>query len=201
MNKVGSKQRVASSVKELMLSYDQLYQEWLGENRNVGEAQQMLDKVATVIRKAAEAPVAAPAPGPPAPQPAPAAQPAAQRAPTLSFGTPSRTGPSAVQVQKAPSSRPPAPAVRPQAPAAQMRPRAPTPVSGTPAQRAPAAPTPKPASAPPLAAAAPPAAAAAAVGGLAEHLPHQFLGAGRVAGRSGRDQGRTREHASALHPP
>jgi ubiquinone/menaquinone biosynthesis C-methylase UbiE len=45
MNKVGSRQRVASSVNELRSSYDQLYQEWLGENRNLGEAQQMLDKM------------------------------------------------------------------------------------------------------------------------------------------------------------
>jgi ubiquinone/menaquinone biosynthesis C-methylase UbiE len=45
MNKVGSTQRVASSVGELRSSYDQLYQEWLGENRNLGEAEQMLDKM------------------------------------------------------------------------------------------------------------------------------------------------------------
>ena len=45
MNDIGSKQEVASSVKELKDSYDQLYHGWLGENRNIGEAQQMLDEM------------------------------------------------------------------------------------------------------------------------------------------------------------
>jgi len=45
MNDIGSKQEVASSVEELKTSYNQLYQGWLGENRNIGEAQQMLDKM------------------------------------------------------------------------------------------------------------------------------------------------------------
>jgi ubiquinone/menaquinone biosynthesis C-methylase UbiE len=45
MKNISSKQEVASSVTELRASYDQLYREWLGENRNIGEFKQMLDKM------------------------------------------------------------------------------------------------------------------------------------------------------------
>lgn len=38
----GSIQDVASSTEELRGSYDKLYKGWLGENRNIGEAEQML---------------------------------------------------------------------------------------------------------------------------------------------------------------
>ena len=38
-----TKQAVASSEAELKTSYDRLYQEWMGQHRNIGVAQQMLD--------------------------------------------------------------------------------------------------------------------------------------------------------------
>jgi ubiquinone/menaquinone biosynthesis C-methylase UbiE len=38
-----SEQKVASSVLELKASYDRLYQEWLGQHRNLGQAKLMLD--------------------------------------------------------------------------------------------------------------------------------------------------------------
>jgi len=38
-----SKQEVAPSLSELKKSYDRLYQEWLGEHRNIGQAHQMLN--------------------------------------------------------------------------------------------------------------------------------------------------------------
>jgi ubiquinone/menaquinone biosynthesis C-methylase UbiE len=37
-----STQEVASSVKELQNSYNKLYQEWLGQHRNIGQAKQMI---------------------------------------------------------------------------------------------------------------------------------------------------------------
>jgi len=43
MKTVASGQKVASSVRELKASYDRLYQEWLGEHRNIGQARLMLD--------------------------------------------------------------------------------------------------------------------------------------------------------------
>lgn len=45
MKNYASTQQVASSVEELEASYDQLYQEWLGEHRTIPEASQMLDKL------------------------------------------------------------------------------------------------------------------------------------------------------------
>lgn len=43
MKNISSRQEVAPSVAELKASYNQLYQEWLGQHRNIGEAKQMLD--------------------------------------------------------------------------------------------------------------------------------------------------------------
>jgi SAM-dependent methyltransferase len=43
MKNISSTQEVAPSVAELQASYNRLYQEWLGQHRNVGEAKQMLD--------------------------------------------------------------------------------------------------------------------------------------------------------------
>lgn len=42
LKNISTKQEVASSVDELQASYNRLYQEWLGEHRNVGQAKQML---------------------------------------------------------------------------------------------------------------------------------------------------------------
>ena len=159
------------------------------------DTQQMIDKVATVLRKAAEAPAAArpapavaPAPAaPPAPaaaphpQPQPAARPAAPaRTPTAAFGTPAAPSPSPAR----PAQKPAPAAARPPVQSAPMRPRAPTPVAGTPAQPGPAA-APAPAArpaAPPEA--APPAAAAvaAASGELADKLQGLGLTQDQVQG-------------------
>jgi ubiquinone/menaquinone biosynthesis C-methylase UbiE len=43
LNNISSKQKVASSLSELQASYNTLYKEWLGQNRNIGQAKQMLD--------------------------------------------------------------------------------------------------------------------------------------------------------------
>lgn len=42
MNTISTKQVVASSVRELQNSYNRLYQEWLGQHRNLGQARQIL---------------------------------------------------------------------------------------------------------------------------------------------------------------
>ena len=42
LKNISTTQEVASSVDELQASYNRLYQEWLGEHRNVGQAKQML---------------------------------------------------------------------------------------------------------------------------------------------------------------
>lgn len=39
---VSTKQEVASSISELQESYNRLYNEWLGQHRNIGQAQQLL---------------------------------------------------------------------------------------------------------------------------------------------------------------
>jgi ubiquinone/menaquinone biosynthesis C-methylase UbiE len=43
LKNISTKQEVASSVSELQASYNTLYQEWLGQHRNTGQAKQMLD--------------------------------------------------------------------------------------------------------------------------------------------------------------
>jgi len=147
------------------------------------DTQQMIDKVATVLRKAAEAPAPAPAARPapaaaPAAHPAPAARPAvSSRTPTAAFGTPAAPGPSAAQPAHKPA---PAPAARPAAAQpAPMRPRAPTPVAGTPAQPPAAAkPAAAPAAAPPAAPAAAPTPAAAAVAAASGELVDKLQGLG-----------------------
>ncbi len=42
LKNISTAQEVAGSVDELRSSYNRLYQEWLGENRNIGQADQML---------------------------------------------------------------------------------------------------------------------------------------------------------------
>ncbi len=148
------------------------------------DTQQMIDKVATVLRKSAEAPAPAPAARPapaaaPAPQAAPAVRPATPaRTPTAAFGTPATPGPTAAHPAQKPA---PAPAAtRPQVQPAPMRPRAPTPVAGTPAQQSPAAPpvAARPAPAPAAAPAAAPAPAAAAVAAASGELVDKLQGLG-----------------------
>jgi ubiquinone/menaquinone biosynthesis C-methylase UbiE len=42
LNNISTKQAVASSTGELQSSYNRLYQEWLGQHRNLGQAQKLL---------------------------------------------------------------------------------------------------------------------------------------------------------------
>jgi ubiquinone/menaquinone biosynthesis C-methylase UbiE len=42
LNNISTKQAVASSTDELRSSYNRLYQEWLGQHRNLGQAQKLL---------------------------------------------------------------------------------------------------------------------------------------------------------------
>ncbi len=46
MNNIGSTQKVATSITDLQASYDRLYQEWMGQHRNIGQARRMLDLLA-----------------------------------------------------------------------------------------------------------------------------------------------------------
>lgn len=43
MKNLSSKQEVASSIAELQASYDRLYEGWMGQHRNVGQARHLLD--------------------------------------------------------------------------------------------------------------------------------------------------------------
>lgn len=43
LNNISTIQKVASSLSELQDSYNTLYKEWLGQNRNIGQAKQLLD--------------------------------------------------------------------------------------------------------------------------------------------------------------
>ena len=175
------------------------------------DTQQLIDKVAAVVRKAtdvsARPPAAAPSPAAPAvaPAPRPAPQPAARPAParpspaqTLAFGTPAgdRSQKPAVSPPSVARPQPPAAAARPADLATSVRSRAPA-VPAEPARPAPAAPapavTPKPSPvgapaaqrpiAPASPAAARPAEAVAAKSGeLADKLSGLGLTREQVAG-------------------
>jgi ubiquinone/menaquinone biosynthesis C-methylase UbiE len=45
LKNISTRQEVASSLSELQASYNRLYQEWLGEHRNTGQAKKMLDSI------------------------------------------------------------------------------------------------------------------------------------------------------------
>jgi CheY-like chemotaxis protein len=102
------------------------------------DTQQLIDKVAAVLRRVSEAPAPPPVAARPAVQPPPAAAVVQPRPPahvpahTLAFGAvPAAQRAGAAQRPPAPAA---APGARPPVPSAPRRPIAPTPVSGTPAQ-------------------------------------------------------------------
>jgi CheY-like chemotaxis protein len=104
------------------------------------DTQQLIDKVAAVLRRVSEAPAPAPVAARPAAQPPLAAAglqprpPAQVTARTMAFGSVSAAQPPGAPQRPAAPAPGPTPGARPPVPAALRRPIAPTPVSGTPAQ-------------------------------------------------------------------